>query len=132
MVLLSIMHGGEQERRSTAVLQTTCVDVTIIPYLEQRLNFNYGCYGCRDATDIGPGEAIGGFPVVELPAIVAHLEYLAKKALPHSRGKHAYDQVQETDRERNRFIILCIPLTRYPTSRDTLISSPVVHGQRNT
>jgi uncharacterized protein (DUF169 family) len=91
-IVLSSMHshGGERVRGSTAVLQATCVDATIIPYLEQRLNFNFGCYGCRDATDIGPGEGIVGFPIVELPAIVTHLEYLAKKALPHSRGKHAY------------------------------------------
>jgi uncharacterized protein (DUF169 family) len=90
-IVLSSMHnhGGERVRGSTAVLQATCVDATIIPYIEQRLNFNFGCYGCRDATDIGPGEAIVGFPVVELSAIVTHLEYLAKKALPHSRGKHA-------------------------------------------
>jgi len=90
-IVLSSMHahGGERVRGSTAVLQATCVDATIIPYTEQRLNFNFGCYGCRDATDIGPGEALVGFPGVELPSIVTHLEYLNKKALPHSRGKHA-------------------------------------------
>lgn len=82
-------HGGERVCGSTAVLQATCVDATIIPYKEHRLNFNFGCYGCRDATDIGPGEAILGFPIDELPAIIIHLEYLNKKALPHSRGKHA-------------------------------------------
>jgi len=84
-------HGGERVRGTTAVLQATCVDATIIPYQEQRLNFNFGCYGCRDATDIGPGEAIVGFPIDELPAIITHLEYLNKKALPHSRGKHALE-----------------------------------------
>lgn len=90
-IVLSSMHshGGERVCGSTAVLQATCVDATIIPYLEHRLNFNFGCYGCRDATDIGPGEALIGFPAVELPAIVTHLEYLNKKALPQSRGKHA-------------------------------------------
>ncbi|HII75937.1 MAG TPA: hypothetical protein HA264_02605 [Methanolinea sp.] len=90
-IVLSSMHsrGGERVRGSTAVLQATCVDATIIPYREQRLNFNFGCYGCRDATDIGPGEAILGFPIDNLSAIVTHLEYLNKKALPHSRGKHA-------------------------------------------
>jgi uncharacterized protein (DUF169 family) len=74
---------------TTAVLQATCVDATIIPYKEKRLNFSFGCYGCRDATDIGPGEAIVGFPTDELPSIVSHLEYLNRKALPHSRAKHA-------------------------------------------
>lgn len=91
-IVLSSMHshGGERIRGTTAVLQATCVDATIIPYKEHRLNFNFGCYGCRDATDIGPGEAIIGFPIDDLPAITTHLEYLNKKALPHSRGKHAY------------------------------------------
>ncbi len=75
---------------STAVLQATCVDSTIIPFLERRLNYGLGCYGCRDATDIGPNETVVGFPAEFLPAIVEHLEYLNKRALPHSREKHAF------------------------------------------
>jgi uncharacterized protein (DUF169 family) len=91
-VVLAAMHcsGGERVQGSTSVLQATCVDATIIPFVEQRLNYTLGCYGCRDATDISPGETIIGFPVADLPGIVTHLEYLKKKALPHSRGKHAY------------------------------------------
>jgi len=83
-------HGGERVLGTTAVLQATCVDATIIPCKEHRLNYTLGCYGCRDATDIGPGEALVGFPIDELPAIVSHLDYLEKKALPHSRSKHAF------------------------------------------
>jgi uncharacterized protein (DUF169 family) len=83
-------HGGKRVQGSTAILQATCVDSCIIPFLENRLNYGLGCYGCRDATDMGSGEAIIGFPADELPAIVSHLEYLAKKALPHSRDKHAF------------------------------------------
>ena len=92
MVLSSMhSHGGDRVHGSTAVLQATCVDATIIPYMERRLNFNFGCYGCRDATDIGPGEAIVRVPnPPSLPAIMlSHLEYLNKKALPFSRGKQA-------------------------------------------
>jgi len=90
-IVLAYMHvrGGERVSGSTAVLQATCVDATIIPYVEDRLNYGFGCYGCRDATDMGAGEAILGFPARYLPEIVEHLEYLNKKALPHSRGKHA-------------------------------------------
>ncbi|WP_214041439.1 DUF169 domain-containing protein [Methanoculleus sp.] len=90
-IVLAYMHarGGERVSGSTAVLQATCVDSTIIPYVEDRLNYGFGCYGCRDATDMGPGEAILGFPARYLPEIVRHLEYLNQKALPHSRGKHA-------------------------------------------
>lgn len=91
-IILSYVHarGGERVQSSTAVLQATCVDSTVIPYLEKRLNFSFGCYGCRDATDMAPGEAVLGFPASFLPNIVGHLEYLNRKALPHSRGKHAF------------------------------------------
>jgi len=91
-IILAYLHAqkGERVQSSTAVLQATCVDSTVIPYLEKRLNFSFGCYGCRDATDMGPGEAVLGFPTSYLPDIVEHLGYLNKKALPHSRGKHAF------------------------------------------
>ena len=82
--------GGERLSSSTAVLQATCVDSTIVPYVEQRLNFGYGCYGCRDATDLKQAETALGFPGVMLPDIVRYLEYLAQKAIPTSRSKKAF------------------------------------------
>jgi uncharacterized protein (DUF169 family) len=81
--------GGERIEASTAILQAACVDSTIIPYQEHRLNMSYGCYGCRDATDIGRNETVLGFPGDLLPAIHEHLEYLAEKAMPMSRSKRA-------------------------------------------
>ena len=81
--------GGERIEASTAILQAACVDSTIIPYQEHRLNMSYGCYGCRDATDIGQNETVLGFPGDLLPAIGEHLEYLAEKAMPVSRSKRA-------------------------------------------
>jgi uncharacterized protein (DUF169 family) len=53
-IALAYLHvtGGKRIESSTAILQATCVDSTIIPFLEQRLNLVYGCYGCRDATDL--------------------------------------------------------------------------------
>ncbi|ABK15010.1 MAG: DUF169 domain-containing protein [Methanothrix sp.] len=91
-IVLSYMHsrGGERVQSSTAVLQATCVDSTVVPYIEKRLNFSLGCYGCRDATDMGDGEVVLGFPASYLPEIVKHLEFLSRKALPHSREKHAF------------------------------------------
>jgi len=70
-LILSYMHaqGGERVHSSTAVLQATCVDSTVIPYLEKMLNFSFGCYGCRDATDMAHGEAMLGFPASYLPDI---------------------------------------------------------------
>lgn len=91
-IALAYLHakGGERVQVSTAVLQATCVDATIIPFMEQRLNFNYGCYGCRDATDIGVGEGVLGFPISVLPAVVEHLRFLSEKAIPNSRQKRAF------------------------------------------
>jgi len=96
-IVLSFLHaqGGERVRSSTAVLQATCVDSAIVPYLEKRLNFSYGCYGCRDATDIGPNETVLGFPASMLPLIIEHLEFLGKKAIPTSRSKKAFNALQK-------------------------------------
>jgi len=98
-IVLGYLHaqGGERVMSTTAVLQATCVDSTITPYLDQRLNLSYGCYGCRDATDIGSGEAVLGFPVSDLSVIVEHLEFLSKKAIPTSRSKRAFATLQKKD-----------------------------------
>jgi hypothetical protein len=45
---------------------------------------------CRDATVIETSKALAGFPVWLLPAIAAHVEHLARKAIPTSRSKRAY------------------------------------------
>ncbi|MBN1453604.1 MAG: DUF169 domain-containing protein [Anaerolineales bacterium] len=82
--------GGQRVQSSTAVLQATCVDATIIPYLEQRLNQCFGCYGCRDATDLGPNETVVGFPGALLPSLVETLGFLDQKAIPTSRSKKAF------------------------------------------
>lgn len=101
-ISLAYLHatGGERVTSSTAVLQATCVDSTIIPYLEARLNQGYGCYGCRDATDLGPNESALGFPAALLPSIVDHLEYLAQKAIPTSRSKKAWGTFQTRNRHQ--------------------------------
>ncbi len=92
LAYLNVM-GGQHLAASTAVLQATCVDAAIIPYQEQRLNFSFGCYGCRDATDLASSETVLGFSVNYLAGIVEHLEYLSQKAMPTSRAKKAYTAV---------------------------------------
>jgi uncharacterized protein (DUF169 family) len=84
------LAGGERRVASTAVLQATCVDSTVIPLLENRLNFSLGCYGCREATDISPTEAVLGFPGARLADIVRVLGFLSEKALPRARAKNAF------------------------------------------
>lgn len=102
-IVLSSLHatGGKRVRSNTAVLQATCVDSTIIPYLENRLNFGYGCYGCRDATDIGPNETVLGFPGRMLPSIIEHLEFLDRKAIPTCRSKRAWGVLQSKVSEKD-------------------------------
>jgi len=90
-IALAYLHatGGQRVMSATSVLQAACGDATVVPYIEKRLNFGLGCYGCRDATDIGPNETVLGFPADVLLPIVSHLEFLAGKAIPTSRSKRA-------------------------------------------
>ncbi len=88
---------GIRRRGDTAVLQATCVDATIIPHLEQRLNFSLGCYGCREATDLEPGEAVIGFPGSRLEPLLDALGHLAAKAIPRSRSKVTFKALQRKD-----------------------------------
>ncbi|HII84677.1 MAG TPA: DUF169 domain-containing protein [Methanobacterium subterraneum] len=90
-IALAYLHatGGERIESSTAILQATCVDSTIIPFIKNRVNLTYGCYGCRDATDLSEKEAIMGFPGSYLPLIMEHLKYLEERAIPRSRDKGA-------------------------------------------
>ena len=89
---LAYLHaiGGDRVQGSTAILQATCVDSTIIPFLENRLNFGMGCYGCREATDLGLSETVVGFPTPMLEKIVEHIVFLGQKAIPNSRTKKAF------------------------------------------
>lgn len=88
--------GGSRVESSTAVLQAMCVDSTVVPYLFGRLNLGFGCYGCREATDIGSGEAALGFPGSDLSAIVGHLEALGQRAVRASRSKKAYLRLEQS------------------------------------
>ena len=87
--------GGRRRKADTAVLQATCVDATVIPFLEQRLNFSLGCYGCREATDLAPEEAVIGFPAAALNAVVNNLSFLREKAIPKSRVKGVFEGLRK-------------------------------------
>ncbi|MDZ7634404.1 MAG: DUF169 domain-containing protein [Bacteroidales bacterium] len=80
------VKGGQRVKSSTAILQATCVDATVIPYVSQEFNMSMGCYGCRDATDISPNETVLGFPFKDFSEIVKSLEFLNLKAISNSRG----------------------------------------------
>ena len=89
VALADIYDAGGRHTVETGVFQATCVDGAVVPFLKQKVNFCLGCYGCRDATDLGVSETVLGFPSASLERIVAALEKLAQKALPRSRGKGA-------------------------------------------
>mgnify|MGYP005832365699 CR=1 FL=1 len=90
IALASVRQSGGRLNFSTAILQATCVDGTILPFLEQKLNATLGCYGCREATDLAETECLLGLPGKDLPAIISELEELAEKAMPRVRSKAVY------------------------------------------
>ena len=95
--------GGARRHGDTAVLQATCVDAVVVPHLEQRLNFSLGCYGCREATDLGRDETVLGFPAAHLDALVDALE--SKLAGPQSRAharRRPYQQFMKGPRNTAR------------------------------
>ena len=93
-------QGGKRISSSTAILQATCVDATLIPYTEQKINLSFGCYGCRDATDIGHNETVLGFPFKDFQMIYDNILHLNLKAIPNSRGKNAYTMLRKKDAEK--------------------------------
>jgi uncharacterized protein (DUF169 family) len=90
IALARVFEDGGRLEFTTAILQATCVDVTIIPFLTQRLNASLGCYGCREATNMAESECVLGFPIKDLNTIAHSLEQLNQKAIPRVRGKVIY------------------------------------------
>jgi uncharacterized protein (DUF169 family) len=90
LALASMFKEGGRRTFNTGVLQATCVDATIVPFLTGEVNMSMGCYGCREATDMADDEAIIGIPGNKVPEIIASLEKLAEKAMPRVRSKAIY------------------------------------------
>jgi len=90
LALASMFTMGGRRTFSTGVLQATCVDATIVPFLSGEVNMSMGCYGCREATDMAPEEAIIGIPSQKLTEVVASLKRLAERTMPRVRSKAIY------------------------------------------
>jgi len=90
VALAMVFETGGGLEFNTAILQATCVDVTIAPFLNQRINASLGCYGCREATNLADSECVLGFPIKDLDTIVTSLGKLHDKAIPRVRGKAIY------------------------------------------
>lgn len=91
---------GQRVESSTAILQAACVDATLIPYVNQKFNMIMGCYGCRDATDIGHNETVLGFPFKEFEGIYNYLLHLNQKAIPNSLSKNALTLLRKKEAEK--------------------------------
>lgn len=96
VALASVFESGGRLEFNTAILQATCVDITIVPFLSQRINTSLGCYGCREATDLAESEGVIGFPIKNLEGIVNSLEKLNDKAMPRVRSKTIYRMLLES------------------------------------
>ena len=94
--LASLHEKGGRLSFGTGVFQACCVDATVEPYLRGDINASFGCYGCRDATDIDDGEGLIGIPYGKLPEILKALESLTRKAIPQVQSKGVYHQFEAT------------------------------------
>lgn len=101
LALASMFKEGGRRTFSTGVLQATCVDATIVPFLSGEINMGFGCYGCREATDMADDEAIIGIPGGKLAEIVSSLESLAEKARPRVRSKAIYKMYVEGEEDES-------------------------------
>jgi uncharacterized protein (DUF169 family) len=97
IALALVFESGGRLEFNTAILQATCVDVTIIPFLDQKLNASLGCYGCREATNLAEGECVLGFPIKDLDTIVRSLQRLNERAIPRVRSKTIYKILKERE-----------------------------------
>lgn len=90
VALAKVFRTGGRIQFDTAILQATCVDVTILPFLNNKMNATLGCYGCREATNLRESECVLGFPARDLDEIVNALLKLNERAIPRVRGKTIY------------------------------------------
>lgn len=90
IALAYLNDEGGRLNMSTSILQAVCVDSVVLPYKSQKINMSFGCYGCRDATDVKPNEAILGIPFSKLDMTTENLKYLKTKAIDRSRAKQVY------------------------------------------
>lgn len=90
VALASIFKTGDRLQFDSGIFQATCVDSTLTPFVQNKVNSSLGCYGCREATDLEDGECLIGFPFAKLQEIVENLEMLLQKAIPRVRGKGVF------------------------------------------
>ena len=98
IALASLRNVDGRHSFSTGIFQACCVDVSVIPYLTNKVNASLGCYGCRDATDIKDDECLIGIPYSKINSILSSLEYVSKKAMITVRNKKALNAWNRDDK----------------------------------
>lgn len=91
--LATIHQNGGRLQFSTSISNGTCVDMTVVPHLTQKINVSPGCYGCRNATSVPDDHLYAGFPGNQLESIVNALSLISEKAMPRTRQKRAYTKL---------------------------------------
>ncbi|MEA1961486.1 MAG: DUF169 domain-containing protein [Bacillota bacterium] len=93
---LASMHDtGERLQFNTSVVQATCVDATVVPFVSKKVNATLGCTGCREASNIDFTEGVIGIPFGQLERVIANLSRLSEKVIPQNRSKLAYQRYKE-------------------------------------
>lgn len=100
IALAYLNDEGVRLNMSTSILQAVCVDSVVLPFLSQKINMSFGCYGCRDATDAKPNEAILGIPFAKLEMVFENIKYLKSKAIDRSRAKQVYQAFSKRVEEK--------------------------------
>lgn len=100
LALAYLNEEGGRLNMSTSILQAVCVDSVVLPFKSQKINMSFGCYGCRDATDAKPSEAILGIPFAKLDMTAENLKYLKSKAIDRSRTKQVYQAFSKRVEEK--------------------------------
>lgn len=86
-------HEGGRLNFSTSISNGSCVDITVVPQLTQKINVTLSCYGARNATSIPDDHMLAGFPGDQLEAIVESLRIIEEKSMPRTRAKKAYNRL---------------------------------------
>ena len=93
LALAAIHQNGGRHEFTSSISNGICVDATVVPFQQQKLNVSLGCYGCRNATNIPDENLVAGFPGSQLPDILEALENISEKAMPRTREKKAYNRL---------------------------------------
>jgi uncharacterized protein (DUF169 family)/NAD-dependent dihydropyrimidine dehydrogenase PreA subunit len=61
-----------------AGMQASCGDATVLPIINNRINFSVGCYGCRSMGKLADTEMYVGIPLTQIELIINGLKGLWK------------------------------------------------------